>query len=307
MTTLTTLDGQTLEIRQALGFRVRDINGDYVTIGETKKPAIEVLPVKSGNPFRQKGGKFGKKVVVESIQATPIIVAEFNKNHDKAGRFDTGNGGGATGGAGDYQDLSDMTADEYLDLVDEYDGQANISSAHEKILSDYTGGAFYDVNTGLRNANGNMDADARVWAKDYAKVYDTDEGFNNEATRRKAWVNSLDYSTKNSLKSNTILYRGVTDSPILKKGQIISDPAFQSSSFSKLVGSGFATTDYEKNNYLLIVKAPKGTKGIFPDALSGSRNAHEREYILPRGTKYKIDSIVKTEEGYTEAYVSIQK
>lgn len=80
-----TLNQEELSIKPAIGYRLKDIDGNYITIGETKNPVIEVLPVKSGNPFRQKGGRFGKKI--ENVQATPVVISEFNKNHDKSGKF----------------------------------------------------------------------------------------------------------------------------------------------------------------------------------------------------------------------------
>ena len=60
---MTTIDGETLSIKPAIGYRLKDLSGEYVTIGEIQLPSVAVLPVKSGNPYRQRGGKFGKKTV----------------------------------------------------------------------------------------------------------------------------------------------------------------------------------------------------------------------------------------------------
>lgn len=100
----------------------------------------------------------------------------------------------------------------------------------------------------------------------------------------KAYNKFLDSLTsRSSLKENTILTRGESDLFINPKvGTKGKFDTFTSTSFDKDVA-----TDFADEMYIYKIHAPKGTKGIYMnDKLSYVPS--EREWLLPRGTKYEV-------------------
>ena len=100
-------------------------------------------------------------------------------------------------------------------------------------------------------------------------------------------------------EDNLVLYRGVKfdgreawDS--VKVGETFTERGFSSTSFNADVAERFA----RKDGIVLQIEAPRGTKGIMPQAfrtgdkdfLLGGKASNELEYLLPRNTQYQVVS-----------------
>jgi hypothetical protein len=112
------------------------------------------------------------------------------------------------------------------------------------------------------------------------------------------------------LPEDTIVYRGVGGRSKryqdLKVGEEISDAGYTSTSLNEGVAWGFATGDDGADDYrgfLIEIRLPKGTKVIDPIAATesdpeklfreraqerGANTTTEREFILPRGSKFRV-------------------
>jgi hypothetical protein len=98
------------------------------------------------------------------------------------------------------------------------------------------------------------------------------------------------------LEKEVTVYRGVSGSAAdkilkLRKGAMLSDPAFISTSFSQDVAKDFATV----GGIVMSIKVPKGRR-----AVPGERT--ENELILPRGTRFKV--VKKTKKSIVLEVVS---
>lgn len=89
------------------------------------------------------------------------------------------------------------------------------------------------------------------------------------------------------LPSDIELWRGVEGIKFIP-GQIISDNAYTSTSISERMAGTFA------DNHMVRILAPKGTKGMFLDK-DFSENPEELEFLLPRGTKFRVVSSITDE------------
>ena len=110
---------------------------------------------------------------------------------------------------------------------------------------------------------------------------------------------------KNSLKENTILYRGGEMDNKLVVGDSFTDKAFVSTSFNKKIamdhveninnkddysGYGDYYDDYDEESsyqkYFFEISAPKGSNGLF-------LGSDEKEWVLPEGGDYIVTSVSK--------------
>jgi len=103
----------------------------------------------------------------------------------------------------------------------------------------------------------------------------------------KMWISDLDKAVDSStLGNDTILYRGVGSEVVgkLKKGDIVLDKGFISTSFDSKIAEGFA----EKKGAVIKMKVKYTQKGLYVDPV---RDLGQSEIILPRNTKMKVTSI----------------
>jgi len=100
-------------------------------------------------------------------------------------------------------------------------------------------------------------------------------------------------------EDNLLLFRGVKDDGLdewefADVGDIVTEAGFSSTSFDRAIAQRFA----RKDGIVLEIEAPRGTKGIMPqafrtgdkDALLGGDASNELEYLLQRNTQYQIVS-----------------
>jgi hypothetical protein len=139
----------------------------------------------------------------------------------------------------------------------------NLSKDQRAALSVYGGENYQSVNEGLRA--GKVPEAYKQTVKDLDSAIDAAPAFSSE----------------------TKLYRGIADGVAeeLKVGTEFQDHGYTSTSINRHVASGFA------EDSMIEVVALKGTKAASVDAAGTSpykdQNS-ENEYILPRGTKYKV-------------------
>lgn len=193
----------------------------------------------------------------------------YNPNRDPDGRFGVGTGGYST-------KYSRMAPIEYGEKIQkDYGDQATWTEQQKDEIADYCDMSFDYTNTALREARG-----------DIKKLDDY----------RKQTVKLLDSSMKNTLKENTILYRGIVSNREIYKGDRIDHYGYSSTSFFKQKGESFAISEAEfgggnKTPYLLTIKAKKGQKGVITrlasSRTSGLRDV-EAEFLLPRNLKLEV-------------------
>lgn len=186
-------------------------------------------------------------------------------------------------------------------------GGSSVSGDVKKTAKSYAEGWNYDVSKTLR-------------AKD-AETSQTYLENSSDSTKEK--VRLLDEATSSqSLKKDTVLYRGVVDRSSwnsskkfegIQEGSEITDYGFSSTSLDKSVAKKFGevgvkpsadsydSRSYKDNpdltRYVFAIKAPKGSRGLAVSEVLGKKG--EQEWLLPRGSKIKVTEInAKTE--YTE-------
>jgi 8-oxo-dGTP pyrophosphatase MutT (NUDIX family) len=158
-------------------------------------------------------------------------------------------------------------------------GSGKLTSDEKSTLSSYSGDDFLRVNKELRDGNA---SDPSVKRLDSA-------------------------ISKSPLASGTTLYRGMSRDAAKKlfpngeinKGMTISDPAFastsQSAGVAKMIGMG---------GVVLKIETGEGATGI--DMAEHSRNAHEKEILLPRDAKMKVVGVVPPKSPTDPVVVRVQ-
>ncbi len=109
------------------------------------------------------------------------------------------------------------------------------------------------------------------------------------------------------LKDPVIAYRGIANQGVmgsfffnkLKVGDTFQDLGFVSTTLNPKIAATFAgqkeivygKTPVEKQGMILQFHLPKGTKGLFPNPFIKGDPWAEYEFILPRGSKFKVTQI----------------
>jgi len=229
---------------------------------------------------------------------------------DSLGRFGSGGGGGGSSGGGSESDSgggssssrkpkkgkpswakdpkrnAKVDKDGYLDLgnidhnqnVNNYTGRDNASAIsskhvsnlgpkHKEAVQTYAGEDYQDINGGLR-------------------------GQSELSEHHQNTIDNIDAAMeKNRLERKRVLYRSMVASPELreqlKPGAEFSDPAYTSASFDQYNNNRFGAA--AKDDIDFRIKANEGQKGIAASELSNY--PEEAEFILPRGTKYRITDV----------------
>lgn len=138
-----------------------------------------------------------------------------------------------------------------------------LTSTEKSSISSYSGDDFLRINAELRSGN------------------------SSDPT-----VSRIDGAMEKSSIDATTLYRGMTKEAAkqlfpngeINKGDVISDPAFMSTSKNKDAASMWGI-----GGVLLKIDAPNGSKGL--DMKGLSRNDSEDEVLLPRGANLKVTGI----------------
>ena len=106
------------------------------------------------------------------------------------------------------------------------------------------------------------------------------------------------------LEEPAVVYRGAKIKFLnrLKPGNVITDPGYVSTSPSKAVAEKFVGFD----GALMEVVAPRGTKFLDINEAAGSAYGFERETLLPRGTRFVVESIKKNPKKPSQKIVRVR-
>lgn len=121
------------------------------------------------------------------------------------------------------------------------------------------------------------------------------------SAKTKKTIAALDDTLNNaSLPENTVVYRGMSMDKNavknLKPGATFKDKAFVSTSLSEERADVFSNFSYGKDAVMFRVKAPKGSKGMAIEAVSGF--TLEREVLFARETEFAITKVTKKKGKY---------
>lgn len=212
-----------------------------------------------------------------------------NPYHDKLGRFTTGAGGGRI--------TSDMSPVHFADAIGKrYGKQATWSDNEKQAIDDYTK-TYTSLQLNLYMRGKTKDVNYPENTKEYKDL-----------------ANTLNGAMKNTLTSDTALYRGMGITHTLAVGSVIHDKGFASASFNKTIAShfakhgvGFSTT---KRPVVIKINAKKGQKGLIPqltstDSTSDSLRSNEQEFLFPSGNTYIIRKVYDRGD-YEEVEVDIK-
>lgn len=233
---------------------------------------------------------YGVNILMESTTKTGEIVN--NKIENYSPRQPRGDDGKWTS-KGKTSRYDNITPNEFHEKINkDYGEQASWSKEEQLTIAKYCGVNATVLNNYLYEAKGDIN-----------KLYSID----------REDIERLDNCMKNKLKEDNTLYRGVGLDIEYKKGDIHKEYGFASTSFFEDKGVQFAksavATKRNAYPYLFKINAKKGQKGAIPDVADYSElrtglRAVEAEYILPRGTTYKVKNIIDKGD-YKEIEVDI--
>jgi ADP-ribosyltransferase exoenzyme len=124
----------------------------------------------------------------------------------------------------------------------------------------YTSSGYYDINDALRS-NKSGSKNIKGYIQDIDAVMNESPG----------------------APTNMLVYRGVsTRYKDFQPGDIFQDNGYPSTSISEY------NADSWKSGGTLEIRVPKGHKGIYIDTISNA--PQEQEFLLPRGTKFRVVS-----------------
>ena len=166
-----------------------------------------------------------------------------------------------------------MTTSEFSDYAKGY-STSGISVSKKKSVEDFQAEYCENINKKLMKANGSVSkADL---TKLEAKV-----------------LSDVDSLMTKKLDSDVNLYRAMKMEGKIAKGDVIKSPGYSSTSLSQ--DRAKFITDVHGANYVLQIKAKKGTKGYFPSADTGLW-AREQEFTLPRNSNFKVVGVGKSDK-----------
>jgi len=159
-------------------------------------------------------------------------------------------------------------------------------------LHSYASADFQQINGGLRKERGNVD-------KLVAAELHYNEGSVANATKH------IDSAIAKSpgLPSDTFLYRKFKSNPAIDPASWSVGGTFQDHGYVS-TNVGAPVGGYSSANVSLKIVAPKGTKGAFLSK-STLADSGSQEYLLPRGSKFRVDKIKKDRRGGYEVQVTV--
>ena len=105
------------------------------------------------------------------------------------------------------------------------------------------------------------------------------------------------------LPADTFLYRKFKSNPAIDPANWSVGGTFQDHGYVS-TNVGAPVGGYSSANVSLKIVAPKGTKGAFLSK-STLADSGSQEYLLPRGSKFRIDKIKKDRRGGYEVQVTV--
>ena len=198
---------------------------------------------------------------------------KYNTCHGPKGRFcGTGGGAGVAGAAFDDTDVP-LPAPK----PKEPEPETGLTMEEQRVLKEYVGPEFAFINAYSRQPAGGNAADKEMYLK-------------------KAEVLDSAFKHTPPLKGEEIVYRGFNPPKQmmdqLVKGAVIEDRGFMSTTIDRGVAKNFGST-------VMTIRIPKGAKAInIRDYIKGTTADHEKEMLLPRGTKLQITHVRQEAGGF---------
>lgn len=161
-------------------------------------------------------------------------------------------------------------------------------------LRSYTSSGYYNTNNTLRKG----DFDPTKFPK--SAVTGTVTGMDSAIAKAPG------------LPQNTMLFRGLQNGEwfsaakqgTLKKGAQLRDDGFVSTSPKRGTAQAFGTGG--GNKVFMEIRAPKGTRGVYASFPKWNNYMHESEFVLPRGTRFKVESAtMRKDGGYEYAHIVV--
>ncbi len=207
-------------------------------------------------------------------------VENYNPNHDDStGRFSSG------GGSSSYKDTV-FTDNEFQAWAQ---GQIKPEKDIKFTLERYQGTEAYLTNESLKKTHGKISDHKKL-----AYEVDTAEAKDRIGLKRQKDIIDMDNSMVHRLDGDTYLYRGLShvDTIGMEKGDFVDNYGFASTTFKhdmavKHTSNAMKRGGDTSREIVLKIKAPKGTKGLVPTTVTGTRSG-EQEFILPRGGTFKV-------------------
>jgi hypothetical protein len=137
--------------------------------------------------------------------------------------------------------------------------------------------------------------------------YDLNEALRDPLISKSRYQNTIDsldkaIQTAPPLSEEVIAYRGIKGNGLnffetLKVGDVFEDKAYVSTTVDAGVAQQFGSSGSMYQGLAMRMKLPAGSKGIFPSGYKDlaredwERNTDEAEFLLPRGSKFKVTAI----------------
>lgn len=214
----------------------------------------------------------------------------YNHNHDDKGQFSTGDGGLTTAAldaaAAKYGPKGTVTTarkvfGQRLDPQTVYDTAAQLTTAQEAWRS----GLSADQRTAIEDYTGTgsdyINSILRMGPPEAASMF--------------VGVRNLDGAVASSppLTDPVTVFRGAAFNMNASVGDVITDPAFVSTSLNPVRTAGFALGT---QSTLMQITVPAGEKAPYIGNLSSSRS--EQEVLLNRGTSFQVTKVTNVDAGH---------
>lgn len=219
-------------------------------------------------------------------------IVNFNPSHGKDGKFTSG--GGDSGGV-----YTEFTSDGGASF-----GETMSSEWESSLTESEVAGIKSYVNQSVL-INGYMrEGDS------YFDKFGSSSGNLSKITKENAG-NIKSALSKGEISKNIVVYRGMSSDVIqrsgIKKGSIVSDKGFMSTTFDKVMAKEYAGNKYTGDKGAVVkIKVKKGTKGQYiTKTVNGYSGGSGSEVLLQHGTKMKVTKIKKGKDGVTNVEMEV--
>jgi hypothetical protein len=197
--------------------------------------------------------------------------------------------------SGNYDDLAQWYADEMKVFSTMKERDAYFE---EMLLSQRKEGFTEEKYPEFRRAIGEYES---------ALGYSLNDALRDPQVSESAFKDTIEFldraiETAPPLREEVIAYRGVKGNGLnffekLTVGDVFEDKGYVSTTIDAGVAQQFGTSGSMYQGLAMRIKLPAGSKGIFPSGYKDQseenwdRNASEAEFLLPRGSKFKVTAI----------------
>ncbi len=213
-------------------------------------------------------------------EPTDLMAYSDDQPRDDHGRF-------GSGGAGEATKTFDSTKDANKWAKENVKRSEALTTHENNAVQDYRRQGHLDINHLLRNGSHASITGKRLENAQAATV-------------------RLDSAiAKSTVEKAVIVQRGMTSDAKWDQsmvGRTVSDKGFTSTTLDKTIAVSFARSADQKlgdRSTIVEIHVPAGSKGLY------LKERHESELLLPRGSRFKIVEISKSERGDTRVKVEL--